>query len=122
MGRRRRSLVFALPLAGSDPCNARLALYNAAFRTPRPARNESAKMKKDTHPKYQDCTVRCGCGATFQMRSTGKDIHVEICSNCHPFYTGQQKYVDTLGRVERFQKKFGGEYFKSSTTGKKTKG
>ena len=71
-------------------------------------------MKEGIHPKYQDATVKCGCGHTFQTRSTLSDIHVEICSSCHPFFTGQQKFVDTLGRVQRFQNKFGGEYFVKS--------
>jgi large subunit ribosomal protein L31 len=76
-------------------------------------------MKKDIHPKYVDATVKCGCGATFETRSTIKDIHVEICSSCHPFFTGQQKFVDAMGRVQRFQNKFGGKYFeKSPKTGK----
>lgn len=78
-------------------------------------------MKKDIHPKYMDCTVKCGCGHTFVTRSTVPKVNVEICSHCHPFFTGQQKYVDTLGRVERFQKKFGDEYFKKPAK-KKTVG
>ena len=69
-------------------------------------------MKKDIHPEYIACHVKCGCGNTFETRSTLKTIHVEICSKCHPFFTGQERFVDTAGRVERFQKKFGGEYFK----------
>ena len=68
-------------------------------------------MKKKIHPKYVKCTVKCGCGSTFETRSTIPQISVEICSSCHPFFTGQQKFVDTAGRVERFQKKFGGDYF-----------
>ncbi len=68
-------------------------------------------MKKGIHPKYVDCTVHCGCGATWQTRSTIPEIKVEICSSCHPFFTGSQKIVDSLGRVDRFTKKFGGEYF-----------
>ena len=64
-------------------------------------------MKKGIHPKYEDATVTCGCGNTFQTRSTKKEIKVEVCSKCHPFYTGQQKFIDTAGRVEEFQKKFG---------------
>ncbi len=68
-------------------------------------------MKKDIHPKYVDATVKCGCGHIFETRSTVADIHVEICSSCHPFFTGQQKFVDTMGRVQRFQTKFGGNYF-----------
>lgn len=73
-----------------------------------------AAMKKDIHPQYVECTVTCGCGHSFKTRSTKPELRVEICSNCHPFFTGQQKYVDTAGRVERFTKKFGGEYFKKS--------
>ena len=69
-------------------------------------------MKKDIHPKYGKAVVKCGCGSTWETRSTVPEIKVEICSNCHPFYTGQQKFVDTAGRVEKFQKKYGGEYFK----------
>lgn len=68
-------------------------------------------MKKDIHPKYMECMVRCGCGATWQTRSTQNELKVEICSSCHPFFTGNQKLVDSLGRVDRFTKKFGGEYF-----------
>ncbi len=70
-------------------------------------------MKAKIHPKYVDCKVTCGCGNSFETRSTRAEIHVEICSACHPFFTGTQKYVDTAGRVEKFQKKFGGVYFKN---------
>ncbi|MCE5278238.1 MAG: 50S ribosomal protein L31 [Planctomycetaceae bacterium] len=78
-------------------------------------------MKADIHPKYVDINVRCACGATFKTRScVGRDVQVDICSKCHPFYTGKQKYVDTAGRVEKFQKKFGGDYFKKPVE-KKTK-
>jgi len=70
-------------------------------------------MKPQIHPKYEDVTVTCACGNSFKTRSVlCKPIQVDICSACHPFYTGKQKYVDTAGRVEKFQKKFGGEYFK----------
>ncbi|GAH55179.1 unnamed protein product, partial [marine sediment metagenome] len=62
-------------------------------------------MKKGIHPEYFDCTVTCSCGNTFKTRSTKKEIKVEICSNCHPFYTGKQKLVDSGGRVERFKKR-----------------
>jgi large subunit ribosomal protein L31 len=79
-------------------------------------------MKKDLHPEYVDCTVRCGCGATWETRSTVPEMKIEICSSCHPFYTGGgNKLVDTLGRIDRFTKKFGGEYFKK-TAKKKDKG
>ncbi len=68
-------------------------------------------MKKDIHPKYESASVTCACGNQFETRATVKQIKVDICNACHPFYTGKQKYVDTTGRVERFQKKFGGQYF-----------
>ena len=64
-------------------------------------------MKKGIHPKYVECTVRCSCGNTFTTRSTKSELKVDICSACHPFYTGQQKFVDTGGRVQRFADKFG---------------
>jgi len=78
-------------------------------------------MKKEIHPKYEMITVTCACGNSFQTRSTGGDIRVEICSNCHPFYTGKQKYVDTAGRVEKFQRKYGSDYFKNKPAGKSTR-
>lgn len=66
-------------------------------------------MKEGIHPKYQEVTVRCACGATWKTRSTKPQLVLEICSNCHPFFTGRQKLVDTEGRVERFTKKFGAQ-------------
>jgi len=63
-------------------------------------------MKKGIHPKYEPTTVTCACGNVFEVRSTVKDVKVEICSNCHPFFTGKQKLVDTAGRVERFKKRY----------------
>ena len=62
-------------------------------------------MKAEIHPEYVTAHVRCTCGNEFETRSTQAEIHVEICSNCHPFYTGKQKLVDTGGRVERFQRR-----------------
>ena len=64
-------------------------------------------MKKGIHPEYKVSVVSCACGSVFKTRSTKGDIKLDICSNCHPFYTGRQKFVDTAGRVERFRKKFG---------------
>lgn len=65
-------------------------------------------MKADIHPKYEEITVTCSCGNTFKTRSTlGEDLSVEICSQCHPFYTGKQKIIDTAGRVDRFNQKYG---------------
>ncbi len=63
-------------------------------------------MKTDIHPDYVVATVHCSCGNTFTTRSTRSELRVEICSNCHPFYTGKQKLVDTGGRVERFQRRY----------------
>lgn len=77
-------------------------------------------MKKGIHPDYVDCTVTCGCGYTFNTRSTVPELKLEICANCHPFFTGQQKFVDSAGRVEKFQRKFGGQYFKQGKEKKAT--
>ena len=78
------------------------------------------EVKAKIHPKYQTCTVHCACGNTFTTRSTLPKITVDICSNCHPFFTGKQKFVDTAGRVDKFTKKFGGTYsFQKTATAKK---
>ena len=63
-------------------------------------------MKPKIHPEYVECKVSCGCGVTFQTRSTRKEIHIETCSACHPFYTGRVKFMDTAGRIEKFNKKY----------------
>jgi large subunit ribosomal protein L31 len=63
-------------------------------------------MKQGIHPEYLEATVTCACGESFQTRSTKAEIHLEICSKCHPFFTGKQKLIDTAGRVERFQRKY----------------
>jgi large subunit ribosomal protein L31 len=70
-------------------------------------------MKDGIHPKYTDCVVTCGCGTTFNTRSTKPKIAVEVCSKCHPFYTGTVKFVDAAGRVDKFNKKFQGTYGKA---------
>ena len=64
-------------------------------------------MKAGIHPKYDDTTVVCSCGNTFTTRSTSSDLRVELCSECHPFYTGKQKLVDTGGRIDRFERRYG---------------
>ena len=66
-------------------------------------------MKEGIHPAYKEVDVRCACGNTFKTRSTKPELHLEICSACHPFFTGRQKLIDTEGRVERFTKKFGAQ-------------
>jgi large subunit ribosomal protein L31 len=64
-------------------------------------------MKTDIHPAYLEATVKCSCGNTFTTHSTRSDLHVELCNECHPFFTGKQKLVDSGGRVERFQRRYG---------------
>ncbi len=64
-------------------------------------------MKEGIHPKYEPVQIKCACGEVIETRSTRKSISVEVCSKCHPFYTGKQKLMDTEGRVERFMKKYG---------------
>ena len=75
-------------------------------------------MKENIHPKYVETKVTCGCGNAFTTRSTQAELKVDICNVCHPFYTGKLKYVDTAGRIEKFNKKFGGAGYASL---KKTK-
>lgn len=76
-------------------------------------------MKKGIHPKYVETVVRCGCGNTFKTRSTQAELTVDICNACHPFYTGKLKYVDTAGRIEKFQNKFAATGYASLKRGKK---
>lgn len=76
-------------------------------QTDRQLKKEVKIMRKDIHPDYKTVTVKCACGATFETKSTADEIRVEICSKCHPFFTGRQKLVDTGGRVDRFKKRFG---------------
>ncbi len=65
-------------------------------------------MKPEIHPAYDEITITCSCGNSFQTRSTaGQDLHIEVCSSCHPFFTGKQKIVDTAGRVDKFNRKYG---------------
>jgi large subunit ribosomal protein L31 len=63
-------------------------------------------MKQDIHPVYEETTIKCACGNEIKTKSTVKNLHVEVCSNCHPFYTKKQKIVDSTGRVEKFKKKY----------------
>jgi large subunit ribosomal protein L31 len=72
-------------------------------------------MKPEIHPEYVTATVRCSCGNTFLTHSTKADLHVELCNECHPFFTGKQKLVDSGGRVERFQKRYGARKTKAKT-------
>jgi len=70
---------------------------------------ESVPMKPEIHPNYKELNVTCSCGNTFKTRSTtsSEDLHLEVCSQCHPFYTGKQKILDTAGRVDKFRRKYG---------------
>lgn len=79
----------------------------------------SRSMQKDIHPEYVDTVVKCGCGNTFKTRSTRRELKVDICNACHPFYTGKLKYVDTAGRIEKFKSKFAGAGYASLKRGKK---
>jgi large subunit ribosomal protein L31 len=72
-------------------------------------RRDGGPMKSDIHPEYKEITVACSCGNTFKTRSTvGHDLSIEVCSNCHPFYTGKHKIVDAGGRVDKFRKRYAG--------------
>jgi large subunit ribosomal protein L31 len=71
-------------------------------------------VKAGIHPSYETANVRCSCGNTFTTRSTKTDLHVELCNECHPFFTGKQKLVDTGGRVERFERRYGGRRGKTT--------
>lgn len=77
-------------------------------------------MKPGIHPNYQEVTVHCACGATWKTRSTKPDLHLDICSNCHPFFTGRQKLLDIEGRIDRFTKKFGAQTSESRKVAAKT--
>ncbi|PKQ27858.1 MAG: 50S ribosomal protein L31 [Candidatus Anoxymicrobium japonicum] len=79
-------------------------------------------MKKDIHPPYMETKVTCSCGESFDTRSTSEELRVEICSKCHPFYTGKQKFVDSGGRVERFQKRFQSHMNIKESKGEKSPG
>src|SRR5881397_722267 len=74
-----------------------------------PVLTKELAVKEGIHPKYHVVEARCACGATWKTRSTKNELHLEICSNCHPFFTGRQKLIDKEGRVERFTKKFGAQ-------------
>ena len=74
-----------------------------------PEGTKEQAVKEGIHPKYYDIEARCACGATWKTRSTKPELHLEICNNCHPFFTGRQKLIDTEGRVDRFTKRFGAQ-------------
>jgi large subunit ribosomal protein L31 len=76
-------------------------------------------MKADLHPKYFDCKVHCGCGNEFKTRATVKELRIEICSVCHPFYSGKQKFVDSAGRIDSFLRRYGADGKGGEGAGKK---
>jgi large subunit ribosomal protein L31 len=78
-------------------------------------------VKPNIHPDYKEITVHCACGAAWQTRSTSQEMHLDICSQCHPFFTGRQKLIDTEGRVDRFTKKFGAQTSEQRKTAAKAK-
>jgi large subunit ribosomal protein L31 len=78
-------------------------------------------MKPEIHPDYRETTIRCTCGAEYQTRSTRQNLHLGICAACHPYFTGQQKFVDTAGRVEKFTRRFGTTSIASKATKAKQK-
>jgi large subunit ribosomal protein L31 len=84
-----------------------------------PHRSKEPTVKEGIHPQYKEVEVRCACGNTFKTRSTKPELHLEICSACHPFFTGRQKLIDTEGRVERFTKKFGAQTVEQRKTAEK---
>ena len=89
------------------PCDP-WSIYGIWFPTHGVTTINKNDMKKDIHPKYSEIKVTCSCGNSFVTKSTlGQDLTIEVCSACHPFYTGQQKIVDTAGRVDKFRKRFG---------------
>jgi large subunit ribosomal protein L31 len=80
--------------------------FRGVGRTARTDSEGGTAMKPDIHPTYQAATVHCACGNTFQTRTTSGDMSVDVCSACHPYYTGKQKLMDTAGRVERFRQRY----------------
>jgi large subunit ribosomal protein L31 len=89
------------------------------FRKVRGEARQESVVKEGIHPKYEVVEVRCACGNTFKTRSTKSELHLEICAACHPFFTGRQKLIDTEGRVERFNKKFGAQTSEQRKTAEK---
>lgn len=85
-----------------------------------PHGNKERTVKEGIHPKYHEVEARCACGATWKTRSTKPELHLEICNNCHPFFTGRQKLIDTEGRVERFTKRFGAQTSETRKAAAKT--
>jgi large subunit ribosomal protein L31 len=104
-----RSGGFSGPDGPGNADAAKRVEYSAWYNSVFPCVLKELAVKEGIHPKYQEVEARCACGNTFMTRSTKPELHLEICSACHPFFTGRQKLIDTEGRVERFTKKFGAQ-------------
>ena len=109
----RRRCIIATDAVTSSTHTANPLSHRALLALPRvtilprsPSTCAETQMKEGIHPDYYAATVKCACGATWVTRSTVSELHLDICSNCHPFYTGKQKLIDTAGRVERFRQKY----------------
>jgi large subunit ribosomal protein L31 len=98
-------------LVSTQPLDCRAVTAGGSFEA----------MKKEIHPEYYVTEVKCGCGDSFTTRSTRNELKVDICSACHPFYTGKLKFIDTAGRIEKFKNKFAGAGYASLKGGKKAK-
>lgn len=88
-------------------CAAPVAASSSPIFAPTKTGADHATMKSDIHPKYFACKVHCGCGNNFETRATVKELRVEICNVCHPFYSGKQKFVDAAGRIDSFNRRYG---------------
>ena len=103
-----RLLAFLRPRANIGGLSARPArAKDVAWSETKNTNHRRKRMKQGIHPEYMECVVRCSCGNTFTTRSTKPEIRVDLCNACHPFYTGQQKLIDSGGRVQRFADRFG---------------
>lgn len=109
------------PLLSGGRCAGKLRVCELPVSGGSYSGNGITDMKDGIHPAYYETVVRCGCGETFKTRSTKKELKVDICSACHPFYTGKLKYVDTAGRIEKFQAKFEAGAYASLQQKKKKK-
>src|SRR5205823_1714410 len=97
----------ALSTAAAWPPHSRSPdFFSYTRRFPDDSTSKETLMKPEIHPKYQDVPVHCACGETWTTRSTRKELRIEICSKCHPFFTGKQKLVDSAGRIDRFQQRY----------------
>jgi large subunit ribosomal protein L31 len=97
-----------------------VVIIGAPHTFPSP-KNSRQAMKEGIHPQYIETVVTCGCGNTFKTRSTKKEIRVDVCNACHPFFTGKVKYIDTAGRIEKFQNKFAAGTYASLSSKKPAK-